>query len=186
MEEKLKQVEGLLAMFDARDGMWAKHNRLIAAVIKPTVLDALYDLFDVPSDDVEWVDLQLMETVMLVVCTITYDPASTGSIFLQQVDQAKRPDTPIRVQRFLRIGIPLAIAFSPKDEIKRFLLTLPVESTDDDNDIGVGPSLLGESDAPLAALIRGSEMLGFDTSELSEDQIKKLMLYHHTAESTKQ
>lgn len=193
-DEKVKKIETLLSMFDARDAMWGKHTRQIGALIQPTVLEALYDLFDVPTDSVEWMDLQIVETVLVVICNITYDPATTTSVFLQRVDQVKQPETPIQVQRLLRIGVPLAIAFSSKEEIKEFLTRIPVESTDDDTDEGAPtvsedlPEYEGadpELPSP-ASQNKGASVLGFDTSDLSEDQINRLMLYHHAVEATKQ
>ena len=193
MDEKLKQLESLLSMFDARDQMWAKHNRQIGNVIAPTVLEALYELLELDHDSVEWVDLQIMENIMLIICNVTYDPATTQSKFLHRVDEANRPDTPIQVQRFLRIGVPLAIVFTEKKDIKEFLLRIPVETTDDDNtEVEFEPVPSGDDDAtpatppsPLARR-RSSEVMGFDTSELSDEQITKLMLYHHAVETTKQ
>ena len=196
MDEKLKQLESLLAMFDARDQMWAKHNRQIGNIIAPTVLEALYELLELDHDSVEWVDLQIMENIMLIICNVTYDPVTTQSRFLQRVDEAQRPDTPIQVQRFLRIGVPLAIVFSDKKDIKEFLLRIPVETTDDDggeveietvasdDEEDTTPSLPPSSLNPPKR--RGADVMGFDASELSDDQITKLMLYHHTVETTKQ
>lgn len=191
MDEKLKQLESLLAMFDARDQMWAKHNRQIGNVIAPTVLEALYELLELDHDSVEWVDLQIMENIMLIICNVTYDPVNTQSRFLQRVDEAQRPDTPIQVQRFLRIGVPLAIVFSDKKDIKEFLLRIPVETTDDDGgEVEIETVASEEDEASPPALNvpkrRGAEVMGFDASELSDDQITKLMLYHHTIETTKQ
>lgn len=185
MEEKLKQIETLLGMFDARDAMWSKHNRQIAKVITPTAIEALNDLFDLPPENIELVDMQVMETILLIVCNITYDPATTTSMFLQRVDDARRPDTPIQVQRYLRIGIPLAIVFSPKEEILEFLLSVPVESTDSEEDVQEIFTSEIDEDRPEATKAV-SQVLGFDTSGLTDDQIKTMMLYHHTLESTKQ
>lgn len=188
MDEKLKQLESLLSMFDARDQMWAKHNRQIGNVIAPTVLEAIYELLELDHDAVEWVDLQIMENIMLIVCNVTYDPATTRSQFLNRVDEANRPDTPIQVQRFLRIGVPLAIVFADKADIKEFLLRIPVETTEDDNnDVEIETSS-NEDDTPSSTPTRrkSSEVMGFDTADLSDDQITKLMLYHHAIETTKQ
>lgn len=187
MDEKLKQIEGLLAMFDARDSMWSKHNRQIAAVISPTVLEALKELFELPDDNIEWVDLQIMENILLVVCNVTYDPVHTQSRFLQRVDEITAPDRPIQVQRYLRVGVPLAIVFSPREEIKEFLLRIPVETTGDDaNTAEVYESDATPEDSTNVPIQSSSKVLGFDTSTLSEEQIKNLMLYHHTVEGTKQ
>lgn len=188
MDEKLKQLENLLAMFDARDQMWAKHNRQIGNIIAPTVLEALYELLELDHDSVEWVDLQIMENIMLIICNVTYDPATTQSRFLQRVDDAQTPETPIQVQRFLRIGVPLAIVFSDKDAIKEFLMRIPVETTeDDDSDVDVERvSFDDQSDEEPQSNRSGSAVMGFDTTNLSEDQITKLMLYHHAVETTKQ
>lgn len=189
MDEKLKQLETLLNMFDARDSMWAKHNKQIAGVVAPTVLEALYELFDLDNDSIEWVDLQIMDNIMLIVCNVTYDPVTTQSTFLHRIDEAARPDTPIQVQRYLRIGVPLAIVFSPKDEIKEFLMRVPVESTNDNNE-DLSDEVFEPDHPELTAAIpqrsTGSKVHGFDTSTLDEDQIKRLMLYHHTMETTKQ
>ena len=194
MDEKLKQLESLLSMFDARDQMWAKHNRQIGNVIAPTVLEALYELLELDRDSVEWVDLQVMENILLIICNVTYDPATTQSSFLHRVDEAQRPETPIQVQRFLRIGVPLAIVFSDKHDIKEFLMRIPVEATEDDNsevEFDSIPSSGDDEDTPPPSSLnllrrKSSEVLGFDTANLSDDQITKLMLYHHAVETTKQ
>lgn len=186
MDEKLKQLETLLTMFDARDSMWVKHNKQIAGVIAPTVLEALYELFELDTDSIEWVDLQIMDNIMLIVCNVTYDPVNTRSSFLHRIDEAALPDASIQVQRYLRIGVPLAIVFSPKDEIKEFLMRVPVENA---ADIDASDDVF-ESDHPeleaVAPKRAGNKVHGFDTATLDEDQIKRLMLYHHTTETTKQ
>lgn len=195
MDEKLKQLESLLSMFDARDQMWAKHNRQIGSVITPTVLEALYELLELDHDSVEWVDLQIMENVLLVICNVTYDPATTKSNFLQRVDDAQQPTTPIQVQRFLRIGVPLAIVFADKASIKDFLMRIPVENSEGEEvefdsvpeDGGVEYSDSSTVKSEPSSPPRGSsKMLGFDISELTEDHIEKLMLFYHIAEPTKQ
>lgn len=197
MDEKLKQLETLLSMFDGRDQMWAKHNRQIGNIIAPTVFEALYELFDLDRDSVEWVDLQIMENVMLVICNVTYDPATTQSHFLHRVDEADRPGTPIQVQRFLRIGVPLTLVFSAVQDIKEFLLHVPVmtagEEDDDVNDVNDSEFESPEDDtahsqSPLGPLPirRGSELVGFDVSELSEYQVTQLMLYRYTVATTNQ
>lgn len=200
MDEKLKQLESLLSMFDARDQMWAKYNRQIGNVIAPTVLEALYELFELDYDSVEWVDLQIMENILLLICNVTYDPATTQSAFLHRVDEAQRPETPIQVQRFLRIGVPLAIVFSPKDEIKEFLLRIPVEtSSDDEDDDGDELDLKEDIESTHASsptpssnlpgtlhTKRKTDVMGFDASELNDDQIKSLLLHTFATGSTKQ
>lgn len=187
MDEKLKQLETLLTMFDARDSMWAKHNKQIAGVIAPTVLAALYELFELDVDSIEWVDLQIMDSIVLIVCNVTYDPVNTQSSFLHRIDEAALPDTPIQVQRYLRIGVPLAIVFSPKDEIKEFLMRIPVETPDDED---VSEEAFAPKHPELTDSVQRSgtkaKVHGFDTSTLDEDQLKRLMLYHHTVENTKQ
>lgn len=188
MDEKLKQLESLLAMFDARDAMWSKHNRQIANVISDTVLDALVALFDVPDESIEWIDMQIVDNILLIVCNVTYDPVHTQSTFLQRVDEHKRPDTPIQVQRYLRVGVPLAIVFSTKEEIGEFLSRIPVETTDDDEGTveAYDSSDLAEDTDNVPVTRPSSSVHGFDTSNLSEDQLRNLMLYHHTVEGTKQ
>jgi hypothetical protein len=127
-----------------------------------------------------------MDNILLIICTVIYDPAATQSTFLQRVDQAKSPDAPMQVQRFLRVGVPLAIAFSPKDEIKAFLSRIPVETQDDDDgsfELHDDPS---EDEAAAVSVTPTSKVMGFDTATLSEDQIKTLMLYGHAVEGTKQ
>lgn len=191
MDEKLKQLEKLLSMFDARDNMWGKHNRQIGNVIAPTVLEALYELLELDHDSVEWVDLQIMENVMLIICNVTYDPATTQSVFLQRVDDAERPDTPIQVQRFLRIGVPLAIVFATKDEIKEFLLRIPIETSDGDTigedefkldrDTDLAPPTIENPNRSSYSVLKG-----FDASELNADQLKSLLLYTSSMGTTKQ
>jgi hypothetical protein len=188
MEEKLKQIQSLLSMFDARDAMWSKYNKQIAAVISPTVLTALVDLFDLPEENVEWVDMQILDNILLVICNVTYDPVHTQSAFLQRVDEHKRPSTPIQVQRYLRVGVPLAIVFSPKEEIGEFLARIPVETTGDDEDTveAYDSSELAEDTTSVPPDKTTTTVLGFDASNLTEDQLRNLMLYHHTTENTKQ
>lgn len=183
MDDLIKKLEMLLTMFDTRDNTFSKNTRQIASVIQPTVLEALYDLFELERDQIEWLDLQVLETMLLVVCNVTYDPATNTSQFLSKVDEAQRPETPIQVQRLLRVGVPLVLVFSPKDEIKDFLLNVPVETTDVvDEDVPVG--LYERMANELSS--KSQQVMGFDTDGLSDDQVAKLKLYQSAQELTKQ
>lgn len=178
MDEKFEKIEEILELFDEREELWREYNEMIADRIMSTTLAALYELFGLPVDSVEWVDLQIAETALVVVCSVSYDSTTELSPFLKKLDEATDTPIPVDVQRILRIAIPIASIFSPKEEIKEFLMGFSVNVKEEDEEINEKQH---EKETPIQ-----HTDAGFDRTKLSKEQIEQLLFFQQTIKGTKQ
>lgn len=129
MGEKLKQTEQLLNLFDKREKAKASYNQQIALLIAPTVLAAIIELLAVDVDAIDWKDISATDAILLLRCTVLYDPTGEVSPFLQKVGMDPLPTQQAKlVQKDIQFALPLEMAFStPKEIIDFFLLLIADE-----------------------------------------------------------
>lgn len=124
--------------------------------VRPTVLDALYDLFEVPNSDVEWFDIQYMDDVIILVCEVTFVP-DKASAFLQNTFKLENTKDP--VTKALRLGVPITDAFTSKEAVINFLTYAQVVSEEDQE------------------LINSSDNHMFDVESLTDSQRASIELF---------
>lgn len=134
MEQQLEQIEQLLFIFDEREKLTAACNREIAVALTPTVLSALFDLFNLPTESVVWEDFQIIESVLVLRATLTYDSAHELSPFLNLIVPPRDGVVPIRIQKTIQFGVPLTKVFDDKDALKEWFMEVVAKSTDQQPD----------------------------------------------------
>jgi hypothetical protein len=110
-------------MFIDRDNDYVDATQEIVDEIGPTLLEALYRLFNVPTSDVRWLDFAASETLMILVCGITYDPSVGVPKFVIDT-QTTVPKTRGKIEQTVRIGIPYELIMADPDEIMGFMNAL--------------------------------------------------------------
>lgn len=124
MEQQLEQIEQLLSIFDEREKLMNVWNRKVAHVLTPTVLGALFDLFNLPHESVVWEDFSVIDTVLVIRVAVTYDPAHELSPFLTLLVPAQDGTSPIRVEKTIQFGVPLAKVFDKREDLAAWFMAV--------------------------------------------------------------
>lgn len=164
----LNLTEELLELIEERDKAVKYLTARIFDKIKPNVLDTLYELFELPIEDISWEDVQFIEGVLLIICTISYEPNKSTS-FIQKLF----PPSPIdhlvaRTHKLIRIGIPIAYVFGTKEELVEFLHQVADRTFDEKTKDNVEHQSEQE------------ENVRFDTTHLTEEQVQQMLLFGNT------
>lgn len=168
MDQKLEQIEHLLSLFDERDQAKQAITRKIMYALGPTVLVAIMELLEVSPDELMWDDFRVVDTVLLTVFTVSYNPSTTQSTVLKKLSPPPRDDgTPVvEVQQMLHLSLPLTLTFQDKEVIKQFLLKTFVETE---------PTLATEPAEPPPANIA-----------LTKEQVRQMLFFQQQTKGTKQ
>lgn len=140
----------------------------------PNVVEALTMMLDLPEDDIKWVEFEMSDDVMVLGIAIKFSPHDIPmfvEIFAPHSMDNVDPDVDV-VKQLIRVGLPLEYADkSPKDIIQFFHDLAPSISGDDtdepDDVTGGDPTIMDQT---------------FNTSQLTEEQTQKLLLFQtHTS-----
>ncbi len=138
-------------LFEERDAAYIASTQLIVDVIGPTVLEALYEVFNVPTDHVRWLDFQTTPNLLIVICSISFNPTEGIPEFVEDTTN----DVPMVnqvIDQTVRIGIPYEIVMADPEKIVEFLYALV------DSHNNGGPTL-----------IEHNVRTAFDVSEYDEE-----------------
>lgn len=176
MEQKLKQIEQLLTLVDERDLSRLSFNKQIAELIAPTMLMAVVQLLELPNDQIEWVDVEVTDTVLVLAIRVMFNPSSSElSPFLANQNINKEATL---VEKTVRIGLPLPMVFAEPDEIKAYIRQ--VSGIADPN---VEPPV--EASSTSVEVDKPSTDI-FDSATLTKDQIQQMLMFQHLTLGTKQ
>lgn len=172
MEQNLEQIKQLLALFDKRQTLRNACNREIAAVLSPTVLSALFELVNVPTSDIVWEDIDVIQSVLVIRTEITYSPAQELSPYLNLVMPPLQGETPIQIQRTITLGVPLTMVFEEKETIKGWLMSVARENA--------------ASREPTAPPPQDQVSQFFNVAELTKEQMMQLLYFQQNTKGTTQ
>jgi len=181
-DEKTLHVKQL---FEERDVLYMEATQRIVDTIGPTVLEALYHTFAVPPDDVHWLDFQTTDNLLIVICSITYNPSvHTPGFIRDTVTTVPRVDFPI--EQTIRIGIPYEVVTKDAEEIVEFLHAL-VNSHKEG-----GPTLIEHTDVKEAEAqtsenqggeqpqtVHDNDVGVFNPANLTLEQKQQLLMFQH-------
>lgn len=169
-------------LFEERDVLYMEATQRIVDTIGPTVLEALYQTFAVPTNDVHWLDFQSTEHLLIVICSISYNPSVHTPAFIRDtVPNVPRVD--FLIEQTIRIGIPYEVVTKDAAEIVDFLQAL-VNSHKDG-----GPTLIEHTDVKEADANpqeqqkdehqRNSDVGVFNPANLTLEQKQQLLMFQH-------
>lgn len=182
LDEKALHVQQL---FEERDDQYIEATQRIVDAIGPTVLEALYHVFAVPPDDVHWLDFQSTEHLLIIICSITYNPSVYTPVFIRDTVTAV-PRVDFMIDQTVRIGIPYEVVSKTTEEIVDFMTAL-VNSHKEG-----GPTLIEHTDVqeskaqtteneggeqPQQAL--DGDVGVFTSDSLTLEQKHQLLLFQH-------
>lgn len=183
LDEATLEVKGL---FDKRDEAYIDATQEIVDAIGPTVLEALYSVFGVPQDDVKWLDFQSTDSLLIVICSVRYNPSVHTPQFIEMtVDRVPKVD--FEIDQTIRIGIPYEVVMQDAGKIVDFLGALVASHKEG------GPTLIQHTDVREAKehdditeevvaeqqVSPHAEAAVFSTEGLTLDQKQQLLIMQH-------
>lgn len=171
MEEKLDKIDELFALFDERDRARVRYNNQIADHLTPTILMALFELFELPAEAVHWKNIDLIDNMIVVLVELYYKSTPDICEFLKMMDIASKASSDSTV-RTLRVGVPVGMAFDGVENLKQYYVDMAERLTKPDK-------------APTKEQVE-VQQTGFNPMELTKEQIAQLLLFQQTAPGEKQ
>lgn len=169
-------------LFEERDAAYIASTQLIVDVVGPTVLEALYEVFNVPVDDVRWLDFHTTPNLFIVICSISFNPRNGVPEFIEDTIADPIPDVDQILEQTIRIGIPYEIVMTSSERIVRFLDGL-VESH-----MNGGPTLIEHNASTMFDVSEYEPEIVEDKTppiqpvELTEDQRLQMLMFQHMTE----
>lgn len=128
-------IHELKDLFEAREAVYYEITQEIVDIIGPTVFEGLFMLFNVPNEDVRWLDFKSTDNLLIVTCSVIYNPSGEVPQFILDTTQ-ELPQSSERIEQTVRLGIPYELVLSPPEDILAFLQALIVSHKNG------GPSLI--------------------------------------------
>jgi len=121
MEQNSDSLKDLQSLFRLREQAYSRITKEVLERIGPTVLSALYEFFEVPYESISWIDLQMVEDVLLIVAVVSYKGSDAIPELVKKLapmaDNMPPTEEITEIQRMMRIGIPADCIFKTKDEV---------------------------------------------------------------------
>jgi hypothetical protein len=178
-----ESIDELKSMFEAREAVYQEITQDIVDFIGPTVFEALFILFNVPNKDVRWLDFKSTDNLLIVTCSVIYDPSGVVPQFI--VDTIPElPQSSDRIEQTVRLGIPYELVLAAPEDIVAFLQALITSHKNG------GPSLIQhistdtaveevEYEEPPQKQHKTHDPDVFDPSPLSAAQRQQLLFFQH-------
>lgn len=122
------KISQLMSLFDARESERLVHNKKIIEMLAPTAIKALLRVLEVRHTDLQWVDVRMVDDVVVLVFTVTYTPATTTSALFQALETDDTANADIEVERVMHMSIPITKAFEDATVVEEFLRKAFVET----------------------------------------------------------
>lgn len=196
-EEKLKAVD-ILSLFEERARWVQAYTDSLFEAIRPTALEALTVVFNTPFESISWLDITLVENVVVISAIVSYDDDAAIPEIIEKVSTdvqgLPQGEKAIRLYRLVRVGIPVELILEPKENIIGFFQRGVVKHSPLDI-VDEQPSPVPQ-DAPVVqengdlkptddTLIVTPTEEQFDMKSLSEEQLQQLLFFQQMTRGTK-
>jgi hypothetical protein len=163
--EPVNDHEKLGRLFELRETQYRTVTDQIYDMV-PNVQEALYRLFNLPKDQVEWDDIDIIEEAIVLQVTISYTP-NTISPFVQTFAPTDHAPADVEsISQMVRVGLPAHMAFASVEEIINFFIAISKK---------MPPPAEGD-------VVKST----FDMESLTPEQQQQLLLAHlHTPSGSK-
>lgn len=182
---RAQRVKNIL---DERDEAYMKASEDAFALVEHTAQEALYALFDVPTEYVRWIDLVASETSMMFVCGITFRADSIPDVLLvlrpQLHVELQKMSADAVMEQIIKIGVPYELITASPETIYRFFIMMLdkyAEGASIDSLLGSSPPHLQQAEKPQNEEVQPST--SFDTSKLTPQQKMSLKYNSSNKES---
>lgn len=167
MNIELQELSDLLLLVDAREKCMNELTTNILDKLEDNVLAVLHQLLGIPTEDVSWVDVQVLDNVLLLTCTISYDPLMITPFIQKLFIYDPEDDMDNVVHKMIRIGVPTAYIFGSIDTLFEFFNSL-ADSALTDNQL-----IVDNRDNRV-----DNSNSTFNISQLTDEQVQQLRLFN--------
>jgi hypothetical protein len=172
-QDQSQKIKHLVSLFEMRDRLYQESTEKIFEAIGPTALEALVSLFNVSYENVSWLEVQLIDNIMLIVASITYNDGQTVPAIIQTLSPI--PESGQATVRLFRVGLPLELLFQPKQQIVDYL-TKTAEKTIDRSKVRAQQLQIQHRHMTDTNVPISGPQPEFDTSKLTHEQRQQLMI----------
>lgn len=173
--DKFKQ---LASLFKHRDQVYEKATSAILDMLGPTVLEALYSMFNAKYEDVQWIEVQVHDGVLLIVASVFYPKDTPPPKNIELLSPAT-PEGSDLVGRVFRIGIPMNIVFTSKEEVSQYLVEATKKAT-------TKAEQLQRTERIQRELQMGHDIEEeFDKTTLTKEQVQQIVMFQNATKGTK-
>lgn len=166
MDKHSNDLAALRDIFSTRQRVYDEHTDIILKKISH-ITNALFNIFQLPHENVVWEDVLVEDGVLVVVATIFYRPDQISPYIATIAPPMDELSSDIEgVEQLIRVGIPLPLVFSSQESIEKFLIGI-VKKTED-------PAI----EAPKVPT-------AFIDDYLTKEQREQLLLFQHTKSTIK-
>jgi hypothetical protein len=120
MNIEMEQLSELMRLIEKREEIIDDLTAEIMDRIEPYVLDVLYELFNLPEEDVKWLDIQNVDNILMLTCSVAFDPRKIppyiAKLFIPDPEDLYENI----VHKMIRIGVPMALIFGPRYKVVEF------------------------------------------------------------------
>lgn len=133
MNIELEQLSEFLLLMEKREEIINDLTNEIFDRIEPYVLDVLYELFTLPINDIDWIDVQVINNVLMVTCAVAYNPRNIPPFIKQLFIPDSSDYNEDIVHKMIQVGIPINYVFGPRENLLEFFANLVKDSPVDKN-----------------------------------------------------
>lgn len=180
-QDQLEKIKHLVSLFEGRDKLYQKSTEKIFETVGPTALEALVTLFNVPFENVSWLETQLVDNIMLLVASIIYGDDQKVPPVIQAL--SPMPEDGRASVRLFRVGLPLELIFRPKEEIVGYLMETAGVAAHRAKTRQAGQQSVPEQQDNNVPINRPQPE--FDTSHLTHEQIQQLLIFGNETKGVK-
>jgi hypothetical protein len=176
-------VTKLLEIQKRRDLYNKQHiERMFASI--PHVTEALQTMLQLPDDDIQWLEIDVMEDLVMIGIAIRFPPDDIP-VFVQifapdSIESSEITDDVEAIKQLIRVGLPLDLVEQPVQDIVQFFhdLAPALSNHDDGDDAGLEEyAATADGAAPTYPV--------FDSAELTPAQTQKLLMFQSLFDTTK-
>lgn len=111
-----RAVQYFVDLVQHREAQYLEQTEEILAAIAPTVLTALYKMFSVPVDAINWYQVEIVDDILMLVATVSYEAGKEPSETIRQLFSQATTDGKV-TEHLFRVGIPLNMIFDDPNAI---------------------------------------------------------------------
>lgn len=114
----VEQLQLALQLFEKRVTQYDDTTNEILDVLQDTFLLAMCEIMNCDIDNVVWTVCDMRMAMMHVECIATYDSEDQVPPYMSQLQQS---DSNNPLERHMKIGLPLVVAFRDKEHVKEHI-----------------------------------------------------------------
>lgn len=169
------QLLKLAQVIDLREAQYQEATDIILDLITPTVLAAVYELFECSESDISWYEVDVVHDMLMLVAIVSYKEGKKLPSAIQTTDYATQDDSEDMIsEHVFRVGVPLELVFSPPREIIEYLLNVNQQAYDTEQ---MGVNITSDIEENTKVELSKSATSEFDSSKLTPEQLQQLIAF---------